>query len=586
MKTCKGIGTNGRIPLSSIRYRASRYIRKTIYTESLTVLGLDTEAWQTGQCFMITTSLGDVFSYNQYPAFLFSRKYRGRSFVCYNLAYDEGALLQVLPREGLQALRAGQPSEWQGYTFRSIPKKCLTIHRGSHSVHIYDMYNFYQGSLAYNAETYLSAAKLELETKRFGVDFVTDNWSRIGEYSVRDSTLVASLAEMIIKRFESYGIYPRKLFSTAYISYQYFSTHTPYVTVRKYWQHCKPLLQASIDSYNGGKFEVTTKGAGFFYEYDIISAYPAEIRNLIDISWARVEESPKYQKNAIYAFLHVQGKLPVGIHSPVAYKYRSVNVYPVGYFDKWVTLAEYDWLLTQGADLSIQEGWWLKCDNRQYPYRKEIDRLTALKTVAKKEGRALDYHTLKILLNSLYGKMVQLIPKNEHYEASTCWNPIYGAIITANVRIRVSEMQQAHASIWAVHTDSVISTSPLPTPKAAGLGDFEPTVSGPGVILGSGIYQIGSKVRFRGFNCSRDLLSMLDIPRATLPLTDVRAHSWKEVCFHNWELCLINRFESLPRTLRVDFDRKRIWLQDWKTFAETLLRPVESLPYYRDPWGF
>jgi len=448
------------------------------------------------------------------------------------------------------------------------------------------MYNFYEGSLESNAQKYLGLGKIDPGTKVFTPEDVTERWADIGKYSVRDSTLVQGLAELIIRRFESFGIYPRKLYSTAYVSYQYFSTKCPYVTVRKYWQRFKPLLQASMDAYNGGKFEVTTKGLGYFYEYDINSAYPYEIANLIDISWARVEQSSKYQKSALYGFLYVEGKLPAFIHSPVAVKYNSVNVYPVGYLKKWITLSEYDYLIAKGADLTILDAFWLKCEHREQPYRKEILRMAALKDRFKREGKLLDYHTVKILMNSLYGKMIQLTPEGEGWKASTCWNPIYGAVITANVRIRVSEMQALHAAVWAVHTDSVISTEPIPMRASGTLGAFAPTVEGYGVILGSGIYQIGDKVRFRGFSSRRDLLAFMGWAKPTIPLDEIRAHSWREVAFHNWSTSLINRFEAMPRELQINFDRKRVWLDDWKTFAEVPEHPVESLPHYLLPWGF
>ena len=579
-------GSRERRAISSIRYRCAPYIRRAKQQPSISVLGLDTEAWSTGQCFMVASSLGDVWSYTQFPSCLFARRYRNRSYVCYNLSYDESAILQTLPLDCLQTLRAGAPAEWQGYTYRSIPKKCLTISRGRNAVHIYDLYNFYSESLEAAAQKYLGYGKIALPTKTFDPDYVTDNWAAIGQYCVRDAKIVEALAQRIIERFETLGVHPRKLYSIAYVSYQYFASHTPYVTVRRYWQRYKPLLQAAMDSYSGGKFEVTEKGCGHYWEYDINSAYPYEIANLIDISWARVEQTPRYQKSAIYGFLYIAGKLPVSLHSPVAVKYNSVNVYPVGYLRRWITLAEYDWLTSHGADLTIKDAWWIKCDNRCRPYRREVLRLATLKDRAKREGRELDYHTIKVLLNSLYGKMIQLIPQGEGWLASTAWNPIYGSIITANVRLRVSDLQQRYPQVCAVHTDSVISSEPLPLPPPDGLGSFAPTARGYGVILGSGIYQIGDKVRFRGFASRRSLLALLDHPQATVSLDDLRVHSWREVAFHGWPTSLINRFETLPRQLRVDFDRKRVWLDDWRSFSEVPTRRVESLPHYLLPWGF
>jgi hypothetical protein len=339
------------------------------------------------------------------------------------------------------------------------------------------------------------------------------------------------------------------------------------------------VLQFAMDSYNGGKFEVTRKGPGEFWEYDLVSAYPFEIAKLYDITWSRVERGAKLRPHALYAFLHVKGTIPFKVHSPVAVSYGGVNVYPVGELHRCITLDEYRYLVSKGADLSIEDGFWLLLDNRQHPYKREIERLVKLKSQYKLEGKALDYHTVKIMLNSLYGKMVQLINTPKGLTASTCWNPIYGAIITAAVRVRVSELQDQYPSVVAVHTDSVLSTSPLPFRETGTLGELSFSTQGSGVILGSGIYQIGKKVRFRGFDSSLDLLGMMDTPERTITITDTRPFTWSEVAFHGWSPSLVNRFTELQKELRVDFDHKRLWLREWKSFREALSRVVDSVPH-------
>lgn len=569
----------GRVNIKDIRYRCFPIRRNKKPAKPLEVIGIDTEAWITGHCFMIATSLGDVWSYNQWPECLFTRKYRGAAFVAYNLKYDEGAFVQFLTMKELKELREKGRTTHGVFQVQSIPHKMLAIKRGKNRVVFYDMYNFYTGSLDYNSQKYLGISKEVLSTKRFTPDYVCENWLSISHYCIHDARLVKALADLILERFRSYGMQPRKLFSTAYISYQYFSTHTPYVVVKRFWHHERELLQFAMDAYNGGKFEVTTKGPGFFYEYDIVSAYPFEIARLIDISWARIERTKVYMRGAVYGFLWVKGKIPLDLHSPVAYQFGTVNVYPVGEIHRCITLAEYNYLVAHGSDLEILDAYWLLCDNRQYPYKREIERLTALKSQYKKEGKTLDYHTVKILLNSLYGKMVQLIAKAGHYEAATCWNPIYGAIITANVRIRVSDLQRLYGAIVAVHTDSIISTKKLPFDKTTTFGQMSFELSGNGVIIGSGIYQIGDKVKFRGFDYNGSLLELIDRASSTITIKNTRAFSWNEVTFHGWSSDYINRFEEIPRELNVCFDHKRVWLKDYDTFKEALKRNVDSIPH-------
>ena len=529
---------------------------------------------------MIATSEGDVWRAEEWPRCIGSRKYRGKNFVAYNLKYDEGALIQHLPRGPLEQLRSVGKCTWENIHYHLIPGKCLTIRHNKHSVMVYDMYNFYRGSLEYNAEKYLGEHKEDIETKTFSREYVEKEWDRIASYCAKDADLVQRLAKLLIERFERFGVNPRKLYSTAYVSYQYFSRHTNYVTVKRYWEKSRYVLDYAMRSYNGGKFEVTEKKKGYLYEYDIVSAYPNEIKNLVDITKARVTRSKKYSASAVYAFIDVVMKLPVEIYSPVALKYGTLNVYPVGEIHKTITKTEYEYLLEQGADITINDAVWLHVDKKEYPYREAIERLVAKKQEIKKDGDPLDYHTIKIFLNSLYGKFVQLIEKEDHWQAGTSWNPVYGSIICANVRTRISKLQQTYKEVIAVHTDSLISTKPLPFEKEGGLGDIVYECEGEGLILGSGVYQIGEKVRLRGFDYSTKLTDYVGLKQSSVKIDTVRPLSWREVVFRNLDLDKINRFTEIPKQLNIRFDRKRIWIRDWKRFSDIDEKPVLSLPLY------
>lgn len=535
---------------------------------------------------MIATSCGDIWKPSEIPGVFFSRRYRGANFVAYNLAYDSGALLQTLSEALLKDLwKTGKTSD-PPYKYRSIPKKMLSISRGKNAVHFWDISNFYEGSLEVNAAKYLNEHKLDMETKKFTREYVRDNWSKLSEYCIRDAVLTQRLAEQMIALFERLGVYPQKLFSIAYISYQHFRRRCPYVTVRRFWNNERDVLDYAMRAYNGGKFEVTKKGLGEYYEYDIISAYPFEIRNLVDISWARIVRSKRYRRQAVYGFLDVKLNIPFGVYSPCVVKRSSVNCYPVGEYHRTITKTEYDYLVSQGVDITIQDAVWIHIDNRQFPYRREIDKLVGLKNEYKKSGSELDYHTIKILMNSLYGKFVQLIPGSEHWKARSCWNPIYGSIITANVRVRMSGLQARYSHICAVHTDSVISDNPLPYRNHGKLGDLILECNGTGLLLGSGVYQIGDKVRCRGFSSKHSLFDLLSTNGRYAKVPNERPYSWREVAFHNWNADQINRFSDTPKKLDVHFDSKRLWLDDWQSWRDVEKRTVESLPLVVTPTLF
>jgi hypothetical protein len=564
--------------IDNVKYKCYPYSRPVKKHESIKPIGIDTEAFITGQCFMIATSKGDVFQPDQFPGCMFTRKYRGKSFVAYNLKYDMGAFLQNIPAIRLDVLRARGWCFYKRFHYVVISNKCLTIRKGKNGIHIYDMLSFYNMSLDSAAKKYLQEKKEDIFTVNFYPFLVYHYWNMLSKYCIQDAVLVSELAKVLIKRFESYSIYPKKLYSVAYISYQYFRQKTCYVTVKRYWEHEREVLRYAMESYNGGKFEVTTKGTGYFYEYDIVSAYPYEISNLANISWARVVKSKKYRKSAVYGFIRCMIDIPFGCYSPVVMKRKQLNCYPVGQFERTITKTEYEYLISQGADIQIIDAYWLHLDNRQYPYKREINRLVKLKQRFKAEHKELDYQTVKILMNSLYGKQVQLIDKGGYYAAGSNWNPIFGAIITGKCRVRMSALQQKNQSIVAVHTDSIISTERLPYDRSDSIGDMSYETEGDGVILGSGIYQIGNKVKFRGFPLKTPLLELCRHGGKAIKVQNVHAYTWREVVFRGWENTLINRFETVEKKVDINFDKKRLWLDDWTSFKEIEKRNVSSIP--------
>ena len=573
------------------RYRPlSRTPNKT--QKSIDPVGLDTESYTNGRCFMVATASGDVFRASDFPACMFGRKYKNTTFVAYKLSYDMGSLLQWLPKKQLRELWENGVVEYRRYKIKVIANKFMRItYNKKDSITFYDMLNFYAhsgengaSSLDAVAKRYIQNAKIHIGTKSFTHRYVAKNWDEIAKYCIHDARLVEELAHIIISMFEEFGVYPRALYSTAYITFQYFYKHTDYVTVQRFWKDHKKLLNYAMYSYNGGKFEVTRKGCDYYYEYDIVSAYPHSIANLIDISHARVIYSKKYIKDATYGFMLCVIDLRVKCYSPIAVKWGAVNIFPVGKFTKVITKQEYDYLISIGEKVKMLDGVFLCCDTDKKPYYNEVMRLFEYKKRYKAKGDYMRCHTVKIFLNSLYGKFVQMIKKHGKIETSTCWNPIYGAIITANTRIAVSRMQQEHPSVVAVHTDSIISTKPLDIPLGKNLGDWSLECEGKGVVLGCGIYQIGNITKARGFHLKKSLLESIDHRSSTLPLLERHAISWREVAFHNWDTAKINLFEDIDKNININFDRKRLWLNDYKLFSDIKKRTVHSVPHVSGEW--
>ncbi|MAH51851.1 hypothetical protein CMI37_38900 [Candidatus Pacearchaeota archaeon] len=538
------------------------------------ILGIDSESDTNGRPFMFAVSDGTIIKPPDLLSTLFQAKYRGFKFVCYNLKYDEGSILQQFPPDILQEIRHKGKVIYDGLSIRSIPRKELVINniKQKQSIVFYDISQFFGTSLNSAARCYLGRNKIPINTKKFFHEYIITNWDNIAAYCLQDAILTKDLADYFLDILrKELDIYPQKLYSTGYITGMHFAKSCELIDVKRYYRYYPECLEYAYLSYAGGKFETYQRGFGEFYQYDINSAYPYEISNLQDIRFAKVLKSSEYQPTATYGFIKCR-VLISNDYSPVPLKINNVNRYPIGSFTKIITKNEFDYLISKGDGVDIIDAWWIICP-KKYPYKAEIKRLYKLKQHYK-NGDKLRYMLIKILLNSFYGKFIQITEKyrkeqGKIYEAGWLFNPIYASVITANTRVKVCKVCDKYDKFTvAVHTDSIITSKKISKNElniGNNLGEWNFENRGGGVIVGSGVYQIGDKVHFRGY---QGLNNLSDLVRRNRNSEDITINqrlvlSWRLVVFRNGNTNMINRFTRDKKTLNLNFDRKRHWLSKW-----------------------
>lgn len=554
---------------AEVHYYHRKYKAKPI-TKRINVLGFDSESYDNGVPFLFCISDGSIIRPEHLFETLFQHKYRNVKFMCFNIKYDEGSILHLLPNHYLDEIRKTGKTEYNGLRFRSIPRKELTITdiQSKHSVSFYDIAQFYGTSLDNASLYYLGKTKIEMPTKTFTKQFVNDHFNDIASYCINDAKLTCELAnyfiDMLINEFE---VYPQKLYSTGYISGIHFSRVCEVIDVNRLWNYHRECLEYAFNSYAGGKFETYKRGFGNFYQYDINSAYPYEIANLKTIKGAKIVKRTTHDVTADYAF--IKCNLTIGNdYSPIPLKVENVNRYPCGYFTKTITKNEYEYLNQRGDSIEIIDGYYIYCKD-EYPYKTEINRLFELKRQYKYNDK-LRYMLVKILLNSFYGKFIQITPKYRNgeiiFDAGYLFNPIYASVITANTRLKLSRMCDNFDSIVSVHTDSVISSKELAIPLSDKLGEWNLEANGYGVSVGCGVYQVGNKVHYRGYKRIDSLIDLImnNRNKIKIPVNQTLVLSWRLIVFRNAENDMINRFVNEDKILNLHFDSKRNWSSAWK----------------------
>jgi hypothetical protein len=575
-----------------IVYKRPRVFR---YDKSLQkIVGFDSEAYRSGKTFLFTTSHGDILTPGNLLDYLFSDDLVGSNFVTWNLKYESGAILKIFPYRVLKALQVNHvvTTVFKGVRYRIsyLPHKQLKIKIGRKTVRFWDISPFYgRMKLGTAAKEYLDETKTEgMDPNLFTPGYVEKHFSEIASYCIQDSVLTRKLAELWIGKFEETGIPVTSLYSEASISFTYISRKAEIVTPYEYWNSQNKLLRYAFESYEGGKFEIIARGKFSGFEYDISSAYPFEIANLVDIRSAVILYSRRYNREAVYGFLRVRIQLKnPGIRLPCGL-FKKLRIYPMGVYYLTITKQEYDYIKTLGISVKIIDAAWIIVPRISYPYRNVISELYQLKQEWKKKDK-IRSHNYKIVMNGFYGKMAQCIATPEGtYLAGQGWNPVYASVITANTRIAVTKLQNLLGSdCLAVHTDSVITKKKIPSSYLGErLGDFELVVSGDGVIVACGIYEIAGQSALKGFRVFRKdekdqdyqvpIIQILkEHPKEKVIQLYMRhVESWTQALAKNHEMETINVFdEQFEKELKLNCDTKRIWPND--VTAEDLLNELQ-----------
>lgn len=585
-----------------IRYKKPNFTRKR--TSIINTYGLDTESDDNGCPFLCCLNDGTILDIKDFPHCLFDSTLNliNAHIGVYNIKYDSGSLLYFLPKETLIELWKMQKVKYAGYTIEYIPHKYMSISKGIiDKIRIWDIWQFYRMSLDKAASKYLGKSKDDMETKIFTAKYIIDNWEKIYHYCVKDALLVKELMDFLINKLLEFGIRTTALYSAASLSLRYYSDRGKICTSWRFWRYHRDLLKMAVDAYQGGKFEVTQRG--YFekvYEYDISSAYPSEIMNLYDIEGAKIEKDKRYRSDATYGFVHCIIDNSKGLYLPCGLKRDNLRVYPAGTFEMYCTKNEYDYMTKElNLDITIIEAYWLFVDFKLKLYEKRTKKLFELKSFYKNKDAML-YEVSKRMANSFYGKTVQLIKKplteeqeneiKELYEAGTGWNPIYGAIITANTRLKVTRLQNIYNDdCIAVHTDSVVLKKELDSIYITNtIGGFLKELEGPCIMIACGQYEIGNKGAYKGF-----------VPERYEEGENFRYESWKEILQRNKNGYIIkypiekseswieavakghfdklNKFYKDTKEINLNADIKRIWLTKMKA-KDFLCKNQKSLP--------
>ena len=439
---------------------------------------------------------------------------RNRIYVGYFFDYDVTKMLESIPEERARRimnreLRAKNgfnllPVDVGEYQVDYLPHKEFKVKRRDqeHFTIISDVGQFFQTSFLKTLEKWDIGTPEERE-------MIAKGKSMRGDFHEMDKEIRAYnaleilLLERLMSEFRSVcvstGYVPKKWQGPGYLASAMLDYHG--VPKRK----AIPILRneefkaIANEAYYGGRFETTAAGpvSGPIWQYDINSAYPAELRSLpclLHGSWRKIRDLPDSGNlwfGQVY-FHHPAKRLLYNL--PVRDKLGNISYPREANGVYWST--ELEAARGAGTTFSLATGWVYEshCDCRWFDF---IDGYYEQRL---KLGKTAKGFVLKLAGNSIYGKIAQSIGYAPYA------NPVWAGLITAGCRARLVRAYTGHENdIYMLATDGLFSSKELDVPVSKKLGEWDLAYHEEGMfIVQPGIYYVSSgDVKTRGIERGR-----------------------------------------------------------------------------------
>lgn len=350
-----------------------------------------------------------------------------------------------------------------------------TIRFNNHVIHMIDTYAYFQQSLANLAKVFCPHLPKLKAPEGLGSKLYAHNDQEFISYAMRDSEIAYEIGKYIIQMHRNYGV-PISV-SAPHLASKIFRV--------KHLKKAIPLpakniTYAALHSYHGGKNNLAA-AAGWYekvYSLDIVSAYPAAMRELPSFSNAKLykkfEGNGDIEKVPEYGIYRIKG-IAKKCKWPIIYDHKFKPVFD-DVEEIWITGFELNEALRcNELKISSIYGFFYDAekDELDSPFASYVDEFFEKKANAETESERLFY---KIMMNALYGKFIQTTDheglkgfrellfnvENENLSseryiiAGGLFNPFIASLITGRVRAQIHKLEHKYKALHTA-TDGIFT---------------------------------------------------------------------------------------------------------------------------------
>jgi len=435
---------------------------------------------------------------------------KGHLIVGFSISYDVAKWLAFLPKETLRHLWQTGSVRHGGYRIRYAQGKQIIIsHSDKRSVHIYDVFGYFQRSFVAALDEWKVGTKEQVERiramKASRGSFSNEGMEEMLAYCQEECRLLVELMTKLRNAIIEGDIpmkqwYGAGAIAAAILEKEGVKKHVERHPPEKY---SEPILSA----YFGGRFELFESGEHKdVYLYDIRSAYPYILSQLPCQTHLVYRDSPGYVTSE-WALYLVRWDVPARTPYP-PFPFRDAHTRQIFYPTRgmgWYHASEINAAIRLfGDQIHVERsisllpscpgscpGWPFRFVPEYFRYRQWL----------KNQGSQAQL-TIKLGLNSLYGKTAQGVGYGDKKPPFQSY--LYAGMITAGTRAMLLDAiaQSPESIIWTA-TDGIASKVPLRLPEGEALGEWEASYADWVFCVQPGVYQVCKEgkveIRSRGF---------------------------------------------------------------------------------------
>lgn len=443
--------------------------------------------------------------------------------VGFGFTYDTAQILADLPDKSLMRILEKNLCYYQGYRIEYRPRKWLRIShkKTKRAATIFDVFGFFQSNFIDACEKYLGEDDPDLVIIREGKGlrdvFTWEELDYIVKYNATELRMLVKMMDILREDLHNVGIHLHLWHGPGAVASQVLRQYG----VKKHMKQPPPeVYDAARYALAGGRFEHFYLGfhKDTVWEYDIRSAYPSALTRLPSLSEGTWEYTETFQPDSFGVWhieyrehgFEVRDRRAIGKPQPLFCRRKNGVISFPQEVEGWYwtpeaclvpdyVLGGYVWKpATEGRPFSFVEDMYEQ--RRQY----------------KAEGNPAE-RALKLILNSLYGKLAQTVGGKDGKPPE--WHQLeWAGYITSYTRARIYKAVLTDpTAIIAIETDALFSTRPLDLDIGPGLGQWEETIFKNITYLQSGFYYATTPddeiiCRYRGLDRDRETKQPVGLP--------------------------------------------------------------------------